>query len=284
MNPCPVVDGDRIWLFCIDAHKTDRGRHRQLLLSSADDGNTWTAAVDITDAVASGDDTFVPGPGVSVRMRNGRLVVPGYTNLYTAERQRIDSRSRVAYSDDHGRSWRLGSPVSYPLSNESQAVELADGSLLINYRIEAELAVHPGCRGTAISRDDGQTWLEATPDHALNDPICQAGLLRYSGADSGGRNRLLFSNLDSVPGTGQVRRKLTVRLSYDEGRTRPVSRLIDGGRAAYSCPAVLPNGRIALLYECGVGSANERIRLARFGLDWLTEGKDRAGKAELETL
>ncbi len=149
--------------------------------------------------------------------------------------------SRVVYSDDHGLSWRLGSPVSYPLCNESQVVELADGSLMINYRIQQEVSVHPGRRGTAISR-------------------------------------LLLSNLDSRPGPGKVRRKMAVRLSYDEGQTWPVARLIDPGRAAYSCPAVLPDGRITLLYECGEESANERIHLARFSLEWLTKGEDIASE------
>lgn len=275
MNPCPVVDGQTVLLFCMNAHKTDRGRHRQLLMRSTDDGQTWTAPIDITDEIASGYDTFVPGPGVSIRMRSGRLVVPGYTNDYTSDRKRTDSRSRVVYSDDHGRTWTLGSPVEFPMSNESQVVELADGSLMINFRIQRELSAHPQCRGTAISRDGGQTWLEPVVDHALRDPMCQAGFLRYSLAATGGPNRLLFSNLDAIPGTGAVRKKMTVRLSYDEGQTWPVARLIDPGRAAYSCPAVLSDGRIALLYECGDESANERIRLARFSLDWLAEGSDR---------
>lgn len=278
MNPCPVADGQTILLFCINAHKTDRGRHRQLLMRSTDDGRTWTSPADITDEIASGYDTFVPGPGVSIRMRSGRLVVPGYTNDYTANRERTDSRSRVVYSDDHGRSWTLGSPIAFPLSNESQVVELADGALRINFRIQRELSAHPRCRGTAISRDGGQTWSEPVLDHALNDPVCQGGFVRYSLTATGGGNRLLFSNLDSHPGPGKVRRRMTVRLSYDEGQTWPVARLIDPGRAAYSCPAVLPDGRIALLYECGEESANERIRLARFSLDWLTEGKDIAGE------
>jgi sialidase-1 len=278
MNPCPVVDGETVLLFCMNAHKTDQGRHRQLLLSSDDDGQTWTEAADITEDIAAGDDTFVPGPGVSIRLRGGRLVVPGYTNDYTAERKRTDSRSRVVTSDDHGQSWKLGSPVAFAMSNESQVVELADGSLMLNFRIQRELSAHPGCRGTAISRDGGQTWLEPVLDRALNDPVCQAGFVRYSLAGTADRNRLLFSNLDSHPGPGKVRRKMTVRLSYDEGQTWAVARLIDPGPAAYSCLAVLPDGRIALLYECGEESANERIRLARLSLEWLTEGKDIASE------
>ena len=277
MNPCPVVDGGTVWLFCINAHKTDHGRHRQLLLSSADDGQTWTVATDITSDISAGDDTFVPGPGVGVRMRTGRLVVPGYTNVYTADRTRTASYSRVVYSDDSGASWRLGQPVAYGESCESQAVELADGSLMLNWRDQN--SAYGGCRGVAVSRDGGETWSDPAPARELNETPCQASLVRYSLAETAGRNRLLFANPNTATGRfdSGARRKMTVKLSFDEGQTWPVSRLIHAGPSAYSCLAVLPDGSIGLLYEGGEVHRRERLRLARFSLEWLTEGKDGTG-------
>ena len=60
-----------------------------------------------------------------------------------------------------------------------------------------------------------------------------------------------------------------MRLSYDDGATWPVAKLLHAGPAAYSALAVLPDGRIGCLYERGQKSAYERITFARFGLDWL---------------
>jgi sialidase-1 len=271
MNPCPVVDGDAVLLFCMNAHRTDRGRHRQLLLRSADDGETWSGPEDVTDAI--GDDRFVPGPGVGIRLRSGRLVVPGYTNELGSGRDTTPSFSRVALSDDAGRSWRLGEPVAFAMSNESQAVELGDGSLLLNWRSEKPDPEHPGCRGTALSRDGGESWSEPVLALALNEAPCQAGLIRLAPAASTEQGRLLFSNPDARPGpNGNARKRMTVRLSNDDGRTWPTAGLVHAGPSAYSCPALLPDGTVGLLYECGEKRPYERIRFARLPLTWIEAG------------
>jgi sialidase-1 len=124
-------------------------------------------------------------------------------------------------------------------------------------------------RAVALSRDGGDTWSELTFDQALIEPICQASLLRYRSADSGDDRRLLFSN----PASPSTRHRMTVRLSRDEGKTWPASRLLHAGPAAYSCLTVLPDGSIGCLYEAGEKSAYETITFARFRLSWL-EGKD----------
>jgi len=60
------------------------------------------------------------------------------------------------------------------------------------------------------------------------------------------------------------------RLSYDEGKTWGVSRILHGGPSAYSCLAVLPDGDIGCLYEAGRNSPYETMTFARFTLNWLT--------------
>jgi sialidase-1 len=271
MNPCPVVDGPVVRLVCINAHKTDRGRHRQVLMCSHDSGRNWSPPVDLTDAIRDGDDTFVPGPGVSIATRSGRLVVPGYTNAYAADRTRTASHSRAMVSDDHGATWRLGRHVDYAMSNESQVVELHDGALLLNFRIQKSDGDHPGCRGSAVSRDGGATWAPSVLVPALNEAPCQAGFIRWPAGDRESRDRLVFSNPDARPGPdGGARTRMTVRISGDGGRTWPVARLVYAGPSVYSCPTVLPDGDIGLLYECGLTSRYERIRFARLPQGWLT--------------
>ena len=107
-------------------------------------------------------------------------------------------------------------------------------------------------------------------DETLIEPVCQASFLRYTNAESDGKNRLLFSN----PATKTDRDRVTVRLSYDEGETWPVSKLLYEGKSAYSSLAVLPDRTIACLYERGVGRYSENLYFARFTLDWLTDGTD----------
>jgi len=64
---------------------------------------------------------------------------------------------------------------------------------------------------------------------------------------------------------------MTVRLSYDEGKTWPVAKVIYEGSAAYSDLVVLPDGGIGCLYE---RDGYRKITFARFNLRWLTDGKD----------
>ena len=102
-------------------------------------------------------------------------------------------------------------------------------------------------------------------------------MIRYSSETGGGKNRLLFANPDvSGPMYGFVKRaRMTVRMSYDEGKTWPIKKLIHAGPASYSGLARLGDGRVALVYEGGDVHRREWIRFARFTLEWLTDGNDR---------
>ncbi len=92
-------------------------------------------------------------------------------------------------------------------------------------------------------------------------------------AEGGDRNRILFAN------PAQARRgdraTMTVKLSYDEGKSWPVAKTVHAGPTAYSCLTVLKDGTIGLLYERGSTSPYESITFARFNLEWLTEGRDK---------
>jgi sialidase-1 len=169
------------------------------------------------------------------------------------------SRSHVFYSDDHGATWQLGGSED-ELTNESTIVERADGSLLQNMR-----SYHKkNRRAIATSNDAGATWSPVKLDEALIEPVCQGSILRYSWPDAAGRSRILFSNPAS-----KERENLTIRLSYDEGASWAVSKVLHPGPSAYSCLAVLPDKSVACLYECGNKSPYEKISLARIPLDWL---------------
>jgi sialidase-1 len=63
-------------------------------------------------------------------------------------------------------------------------------------------------------------------------------------------------------------------MSYDEGKTWPVGRVLHAGLSAYSDLAVSPDMKICCLYESGVEHPYETITFAQFHLQWLTgEGR-----------
>ena len=129
-----------------------------------------------------------------------------------------------------------------------------------------------GGRTEAWSSDGGHTWSDLAVRRDLPDPVCQASIVRFTDAATGGRNRILFSNP-----AGTSRANLTVRLSCDECRTWEVSRSLYPGPSGYSDLAIAEDMTICCLYERGVESYSESIRLARFNLEWLTDGADSLG-------
>jgi sialidase-1 len=82
----------------------------------------------------------------------------------------------------------------------------------------------------------------------------------------------------AAPAT-RPRDDLQVRLSYDEGKTWPVGKLLLEGPAGYSDMAAGPDGTVYILYEQQVADGSKERRrdlvLGRFGLEWLTNGADR---------
>jgi len=273
-NPTPVVDRDTgiVWV------AFSRNASDVLVTHSGDDGKTWSEPADITPQVKRPEWKFYAvGPGVGIQLRDGlnkgRLLIPAYHR--TTQHKSGPAIAHVFYSDDQGASWKIGGIVG-PHTCECQVVETIDADgpgLLLNARNHwARSGGRPDLAGKRIisrSRDGGQSWSEPSFDETLIEPTCQASLLRFSWPETNGRSRILFANPAS-----RSRSRMTVRASYDEGRTWPISRLIDGGSSAYSCLSVLPDGRIGLLYESG---GYKRITFAAFDLDWLTMGRDEPG-------
>lgn len=266
-NPAPVVDQDTgtIWLpFC-------RDNDHVLITHSTDDGLSWAQPTDITkDVKEPGWTWYATGPVNGIQLRNpkydGRLVVSCDHRVGGAENPwNHAGRSHVIYSDDHGKSWQLSKPTDFAM-NECTVVELVDGTLLLNMRSYRGR----NRRAVATSADGGVTWSPSKDHPKLIEPVCQASMVRYTWPEEHGKSRILFSNPDSL-----TRNRMTVRLSYDEGKTWPYSRLLHEGPAAYSGLCVLPDVSIGNLYERGDQHPYEKITFARFTLDWLTRGEDR---------
>lgn len=215
-----------------------------------------------------------PALGVGIQLTRGkhkdRLVIP------CDHSQQIDGKrvmfSHVFFSDDHGKTWKLGGTVDQH-TDECQVVELSDGTLMMNMRNywgrDGKQLDKDKMRAVALSRDGGVSWGKLRFDQTLIEPICQGSFLRYATKGSDGPDRLLFSN----PASKAKRERLTVRLSHDDGKTWPAATLLHKGPSAYSCLTVLSDGSIGCLYEGGVKSAYEKIIFARFSLTSLSQEK-----------
>lgn len=260
-NPAPVIDQKtgRIillgtWNLGTDHEKdiiagTSKDTRRAFVLTSDDDGHTWSAARDITKEVKKASWTwYATGPGRGVQIsrgkHKGRFVVPA--NLVTAGEKKY--YSHAIYSDN-GSTWKQGRITPRDSVNESTIAELSDGTLMLNMRNSGKKRI----RQTAISKNGGKRWSDIVPDSTLIEPLCEGNLLQYRFA--GKKEALLFSN----PASSKAREQLTVRISYDNGKTWPARKLLYAGPSAYSCMTVLPNGNIGCFYEAGLQKPYEGI-------------------------
>ncbi len=222
------------------------------VVSSKDNGKTWTEPRDITTEIAKDewhkDFKFITS-GRGTQTSSGRL-------LHTLVN--LDNGLHLFGSDDHGESWFLIDTPIQP-ADESKVIELADGRYMINARVNTG----EGHRYVHISDDKGESW-ETRPETKLTDPGNNASIIRYTREGENEKDILLFSNSNDA----EKRKNLSVRISYDEGETWSEGKTIYPGSAAYSDLTVLENGDIGVFFEADGYSRN---LFTSFSLEWLTD-------------
>ncbi len=226
--------------------------------SSKDHGKTWSEPRDITDSITKPewkmDFKFITS-GRGIYTKEGEM-------LHTLVN--LKNGLHLFGSKDDGKTWYLKDVAIKP-GNESKVIQLADGSLMINCRWNGR-----GMRYIHRSTDQGQTWVSEA-DKTLVDPGCNGAILRYTAKSDGyAKDRLLFVNANSQRG----RKNLTVKLSYDEGKTWTDGKVIDPGASAYSDITILADGSIGILYEPGY----KAVRYTQITLEDLTDGEDKLSK------
>ena len=295
-NLTPIVDKDGTVHLLYQVNYA-----RAWYMKSVDEGKTWSVPQEITYVFNEFKKDYdwkvlAPGPGHAIQLKNGRLLVPVWLCIPDRSKPGGDHRpSCVAtiYSDDHGKTWKRGDIIAnngdMPAGsedtivnpNESVVLQLTDGRVMINMRNESV----NNRRLISYSSDGASGWSKPVFDKELFEPVCMASLIRITGKGEG-RSRILFVNPDSRNNPISVNKKrkvnrprenLTTKLSYDEGKTWPVQKVLHKEGAGYSDLAVDSRGSIFCLYEIRNGGNNDwkyRIVIRHFNLEWLTGGKD----------
>jgi len=274
-------------------HGDHTGNDSLHVYRSTDDGRTWQRQEAVFHPDENGNTltghmsetgiTLQHGPNTGRLLRPARWFGSGNKPKYHHEHY-----NSALYSDDGGRTWHASAPFPARGTGEGAVAELSDGRIYYNSRRHwAPEGENPLMRHIAWSYDGGETWEDLEVSDELPDGPqhhrygLMGGLVRLPVE---GHDILLFSNVD-VPVDEKVdwdertkrRKRGTIWVSFDGGETWPVKRLIEEGYFAYSSLAAGREGTpsegwIYLLYETGGRSAPANV--ARFNLDWVTEGRD----------
>ena len=99
------------------------------------------------------------------------------------------------------------------------------------------------------------------PHRELIDPVCFGSVVKYDGFD--GRYALISVNCASE----KERKNITLRVSFDDGKTWDIKRTIDADRGGYVDIAVdEKNDIVYVLYEEKFGKT---VYLAKINPEWI---------------
>jgi sialidase-1 len=248
-NPVAIVDHETRaieFLYCVNYD-------RCFSMRSTDDGVTWSTPVEITASFEPFRKkvdwkVIATGPGHGIQLKNGRIVVPIWL-AYGGVGDHGPSVCGTIVSDDHGKTWQAGDIAipnegDFGTPNESILATLSDGRVIMISR-----SVSKPSRKLVTTSDDGATgWSQ--PVFLFSNP----------------HTLLIDKKGDPVPAGRGKRENLSIKLSRDDGKTWPVNKTLEAGKAAYSDLAVLPDGTVLCLFERG-----NSIACARFNLEWLQQ-------------
>ena len=141
--------------------------------------------------------------------------------------------------------------------NETAAALTSTGDVYLNIRHRLS---H---RAKAYSSTCFSDWTQYGPDYRLWDPQCFGSVAAYH--DGINPYSIIFVNCNSKTS----RKNVTVRISVDDGKAFPYSRVLDADRGGYTEVATDgPNGLIYLLYEDQYGITDH---LAVCNYAWIME-------------
>ena len=257
-----VINKDGKWVEGLNEQSTDwnhqwRDRGSQpgfdvkqtsqfMITKSSDNGKTWSKPLNITKMCKKEEWwLWAPAPGAGITLKDGTLVFPTQGRDATGK-----PFSNITYSKDHGVTWQTSNAATDESTTENMAVELADGSVMLNMRANSnrtDTSENNG-RAIAVTKDLGKNWtIHPTSHKALQEPTCMASILRHDyTVGKTKKSILLFCNPDSKV----ARNYITLKMSNDDGKSWERKVLFDEWKGrGYSCITTVDEETIGVLYE-----------------------------------
>ena len=277
-NPAPVLDlldpyhpSGVVYLFYNTGNNHEgevrkgNGVREVWYIRSFDGGTTWETPVNITLQIHKPlqpnfnssynfkEDwrTYANTPGHAFQFLSGkykgRIFIPANHSQGSPLSSFHEYQAHGFYTDNHGESFKLGASISIPGSNEATATELSNSKMIMSIRNQAGDIKR---RIIGVSSDGGEHWDTAYFDQQLIDPNCQGSLLTI-GYEKG---KAIIAHCNAA--SEERRDNLTLKISYDEGKTWGKSFLISASNnqeqsdwSAYSDLVLINKKTIGILFE-----------------------------------
>ncbi len=276
-NPAPVVDlldpaypKGRLFLFYNTGNNHEgevrkgNGLRECWVISSADGGKTWSSPQNITLETHRPNQpstnaqytfkedwrTYANTPGHALQFDSGkykgRIYIPANHSEGNPKENGKDYFAHSYYSDDHGKTFKIGESIKFEGSNETMAAQISNTGLYMNSRNQQG---NVKSRIVSYSNDGGVSWDATYYDKNLPDPVNQGAVLSWQRK---GKYILAVSNAAST----SRRDNLTLRLSKDQGKTWYFNQVVakapehaKGDYTAYSDLVLLSKDKIGVLFE-----------------------------------
>lgn len=234
-------------------------------MTSRDEGKTWSTPVESKPTGKPGWVAWSNNSSHGLELPDGRLVIPGMTQRIEPDAR--DSRATqysacLLLSDDRGRSWRIGAITPFYGTDEVALALCSDGSLLASVRINNRRPVDL-VRLLVRSRDRGESFAESELKDHISLTRCHAGMVAATDQAMGTRRSVLV-HTGPQGGGGTItqpveRSRLAIRLSYDDGRSWPVSQVVTDPLkdTEYSDVGITANGTILCIYGANTFSKTD---------------------------
>ncbi len=275
-NPAPVFDTTdpefprgRLFLFYNTGNNHEnevrkgKGLREVWYKTSTDGGKTWSESINITCQVHRPNQpnatyrfkedwrSYANTPGHAMQFQSGkyrgRIFVAANHSAGEPQKQFTDYAAHGFFTDDHGKTFHLSQTIELAGSNEATATEISENGLMMNMRNQKGDIRQ---RIVAKSKNGGETWDKTYLDSNLPDPVCEGSILSLG--IKKGKQILAFCNAADT----QNRDNLTLRISFDEGKTWEWRQVIEKSNdkkekdyAAYSDIVKMDKNHIGVLYE-----------------------------------
>ncbi|MBE0679180.1 MAG: exo-alpha-sialidase [Bacteroidales bacterium] len=230
---------------------TEKETCQLLMVRSSDDGQTWSEPENLTRIKKPEWPLYALSPTNGITLQDGTLVFPS----------KIPGNVALTYSKDGGQTWAVSNLGPKTNGAENVIVQLDDGSVMLNARSMGR----SDYRTVYTTPDLGKTWIEhPTNNKILQEPGCHGSLYKHVYKQNGEKKCILFF---SNPNSARKRERMTIKASFDEGKTWPEKYwiLLDEERGAYSSITSVDDDTIGILYEGSQAHMTfQKISIAEF--------------------